>query len=267
MSQDEDKVKGAIVGFHPGTILDVISSKYDTPFRALLEAVQNAVDSYATEISVYVNIRKRFYVIEDNGNGMSLDRFIKQLGKIGLSQKDRETDYGQKGLGLISFYGKFKTYTFTSTEKACKGRPGWEGYHSHNIGQMDEVEEGLSIPVQHRPDLAKGSIPGWNTRVVAAEPIIPKARLAFSLRALADEIAGRHGEKIASSKCKLTIHWTPRTGKPQTTIIEGAPSFRGKALKMINTRTDLCGRITGQLFFREDKAGQVYVRLRRGSTD
>lgn len=242
-------------------MLGIISRIYPRPILALLEAIQNAVDSKAKEIRVVVNLKERTYTVEDNGMGMSREQFEIKIKKIGRSEKSQAPDenYGRYGLGLISFYGKFVEYTLTSTSKDMKSKVGWEGYTTHDIAQMTEKDGKLVVPWRPRPDLVK-NIPSWNTQVTVSNPAMRNARLIVSLGDLAEEVASRYGERIQANGAKVTIVLIPQTGRPQTRIIDSAPTFKGKALKLIRETLPDCGLISGQLFFREDKGGSVYLK-------
>lgn len=257
---------GSRVGFEPDAILSLISEKYPRPLLALLEAIQNAVDSKAKQVEVTVNLKDRSYIISDNGCGMSVDQFRLQVEKIGRSNKaaDQAENYGKFGYGLVSFFGKFEDYTLTSTNKQMKSKPGWEGYHTHDIAAMVHEGESLIIPITVRGDLAK-SIPWWNTQVVAKGTKMKQARLIFNLSDLADEVAKRYGEGIARNGGVLVLTLIGSNGRlKESRRVDGAPVYRGKALKVISENYKACGNIGGQLHFRQDKAGTIYCRIGTG---
>lgn len=55
------------VNFHYGKALLKLAQTYVSLFEAVLEAVQNAFDSDATQVAVVINHKERSITIADNG--------------------------------------------------------------------------------------------------------------------------------------------------------------------------------------------------------
>ena len=58
------------VSFHYGNALLKLAQTYMSLFEAVLEAVQNAIDSGADQVGIVINRRERSISIADNGDGV-----------------------------------------------------------------------------------------------------------------------------------------------------------------------------------------------------
>lgn len=134
--------------FHQGATLHRVAKTYKTVLEALLEMIQNALDTGATNIQITVNQVEHNLAVRDNGDGATQAKFEKALQSVGHSIK-RSDQLGRFGLGLVSFVGKCKRYSFTSTPKGDdRGYREW----TFDSGEI-EKQERVFIPLRTRPDL------------------------------------------------------------------------------------------------------------------
>ena len=69
-------------------IADISSGVYRSPAAALKELVSNAYDADATKVTISTDAPNfRTLVIEDNGTGMAIDKFLEVVTHIGGSRK------------------------------------------------------------------------------------------------------------------------------------------------------------------------------------
>ncbi len=133
------------VSFHYGRALLKLAQTYVSLFEVTLEAVQNAIDSNATNIAIGINRRERVITIADNGDGVNRQNFEEALSSVCESVKERGK-LGQFGLGLISPLGKCELFTFTS----CPRR-GKEGYLEWTFETDSISRQAKAVQIPCRP--------------------------------------------------------------------------------------------------------------------
>lgn len=92
-------------------IVNLLSrSLYNDFPRAIREAVSNSYDGDATVVTIQVDLKKKEVIVEDNGNGMSIEQFDKYLEIAGekltggVSEKFRRKRIGRFGVGFLSCF-------------------------------------------------------------------------------------------------------------------------------------------------------------------
>ena len=120
-------LKKVVVG--AGTLDNLTISMYKNARIVFREYIQNSTDSIDNavkvgilregegKITVTIDEDNRNITIEDNGTGISALNFDSKLLDIGNSDKKRETDRGQRGIGRLCGLAYCKTLIFTSTAK------------------------------------------------------------------------------------------------------------------------------------------------------
>ena len=92
-------------------IVDYLSSNlYDSPADCLKELINNFYDADADTVNVFVKPDAERIIIEDNGDGMSRDEFVRHFGRISESHKRDTSDVttrkrpkiGMIGIGFIA---------------------------------------------------------------------------------------------------------------------------------------------------------------------
>ena len=153
--------QGSEVNFNRGRALCKIAGEYPTLVEVIYEAVQNAVDANATDISVLLNRKTCHIAVRDNGDGVSIAKFEAALGRVCETQKERGK-LGQFGIGIISALGKCQYFSFVSFSSATKG----EGYNEWTFATEDirAQAEKVVIPHRQRLDLVSKLIAPKGTR-------------------------------------------------------------------------------------------------------
>jgi HSP90 family molecular chaperone len=113
MLPEDRKAKSADIFAAEKIIADISTGLYRTPAAALKELVSNAYDADAETVSISTDVPNfRNLVIEDDGSGMSVDRFLDVVRHIGGSKKRIEDGdvtpikqrkiIGRIGIGLLA---------------------------------------------------------------------------------------------------------------------------------------------------------------------
>ncbi len=169
------------VSFHYGKTLLKLAQTYVSLFEAVLEAVQNAIDSGADNVVIQIHRGQRSITIADNGEGVSRANFEEALSRICHSMKERGK-LGQFGLGLISPLGKCELFTFTSCARRSKdGYLEWT-FDTDAVGRQARE---VNVPCRPRALQYRGSNPSarapqgtrlvdWRTRVVIHNYVIDR---------------------------------------------------------------------------------------------
>jgi len=95
------------IGFemHKKLLLDVIKRQAGTNQKALLEGVQNSLDANASKIEII--IKRNYFIIKDDGNGMTVEEIDKFFRVFGNSPKrGDENMIGQFGMGRGQMFAK-----------------------------------------------------------------------------------------------------------------------------------------------------------------
>src|SRR6478672_7389568 len=106
-------------------IVGILStSTYQNFPRALKEIITNSYDADATEVTITINVEDELIVIEDNGKGMdSIDfGFYLRIAAQRRQKNDNVTKLGRKiigqfGVGFLSVFPFFKSYSIESTKE------------------------------------------------------------------------------------------------------------------------------------------------------
>ena len=92
-------------------IVNLLSRSLYADFpRAIREAVSNSYDADATVVKIHVDLRNGAIVVEDNGNGMSVEQFDDYLriagrkAEAGFSEKFRRKRIGRFGVGFLASF-------------------------------------------------------------------------------------------------------------------------------------------------------------------
>ncbi len=92
-------------------IVNLLSRSLYSDFpRAIRETVSNAYDADATLVKIEVDLTKKEMVVEDNGNGMSVEQFDKYLriagtkAEAGFSEKFHRKRIGRFGVGFLACF-------------------------------------------------------------------------------------------------------------------------------------------------------------------
>ncbi len=113
-------------------IADISSGVYRSPAAALKELVSNAYDADAEKVTITTDAHHfRTLVIEDNGTGMTIEKFLEVVTHIGGSRKrmDGETSdvfkrklIGRIGIGMLAVAQLGNRFYVSSTVKGSKTR-------------------------------------------------------------------------------------------------------------------------------------------------
>jgi hypothetical protein len=226
------------VSFHYGKALLKLAQTYVSLFEAVLEAVQNAIDSGATQIGIVINRKERSITIADNGDGVNKANFEEALGRVCDSMKAHDK-LGQFGLGLISPLGKCELFTFTS----C-ARRGKEGYQEWTFDTDTVGRQSKTVQVPYRTRAlafrAAGSTSGrapqgtrfvdWRTQVVIHNYVVDRevSRIQ-SAEALKEAILEKYGVTMRRNDVTVGVRIVNEDGTVETAAGR-AKKFAGKKL-------------------------------------
>lgn len=115
-------------------IIDYLSSGlYHTPAACLKELVNNSYDARATRVDIFVKPDADRIIIEDNGDGMSKEEFVKHFDRVSESHKRDGSDVtkgvppkggrpkiGKIGIGFIAANELCESLEIFSTKKGSK---------------------------------------------------------------------------------------------------------------------------------------------------
>ena len=209
------------------------SSYYKTAAAVYLEAFQNAIDAGATIITLRHNEKTRSGSMRDNGSGTSVAGFDQKMGKVGESLKD-DDDYGQFGLGFISFIPICERAYFTSCPK-----PNVRGYVEWGFvtDRIRDAEWNGKIPHRERPELEYSGGKGehhtpWRTEL-RLDQIVKDARISriHSAQSLAETVIAKYREKMLKNDVQISIYLTRRDGTKEAVENARALPYSGKRLK------------------------------------
>lgn len=246
----ESEQKFATVQFHAGNQLARNAQHYPTVMAVLAELVQNSLDVGARRIEVVLNLKKRLFIVSDDGNGVSKTQFHEKLANVALSTKLGDTTFGQFGLGFFASLEKCRGFTFISMPK---NRPG-DGYtefqfHSEAIVTAREVR----IPQVPRPDIVyrgqTGNAGVWWRSQVKAEGLISDRTIShFSVKVFAEDLGVKYGQVIRDNQVGISINFTDKSGEVENGIVE-VSEFTGTPLAVYQNAalTDV-GQVVAKLF-------------------
>jgi len=225
------------MGIHVGNALRYVTDNYPTLMKVILELVQNALDSDANRIRVNVNYKTRSLSVNDNGTGISPEKFQEAISSVCGSLKKNAGKLGQFGIGMMSPLGKCKGFLITSAEKSAM--------HSYNRWVFDSQKilssrDLVAIPIAPLPDYCyakTGRINGpktavdWRTEVFINEFSNDKSVNAITLAELKNLILGQFSE--AMKKLDAEIFVSIKTDKTNVNESFKAADFKGEKLGLV----------------------------------
>ncbi len=135
-------------------IVNLLSRSLYADFpRAIRETVSNSYDADATVVKIQVDLENKEVVVEDNGNGMSVEQFDKYLriagtkAEEGFSEKFKRKRIGRFGVGFLACFPFCENLEITSKREGLE-----VGFTAHistkRFVQGAGVEEEISsIPI------------------------------------------------------------------------------------------------------------------------
>lgn len=227
------------IGVHIGSSLMRSAKLYPTVLAAVLEVVQNSVDSNPKNIWVRLNRQRRNLDIADDGDGTTIEQFEEALKKRGQSTKEKDK-LGQFGEGLVSPFDKCDVMTFTSCPKGHVNAYMQWAFRESDIAPYAEPR----IPREPQPNIRFGnenktltidsktiSQVTWRTKTLlrnySTDREIGKIG---SIDDLAKEIFSRYGSVMRKKKILLHIDFTDEAGKTESKTKMQAPEYTGVRL-------------------------------------
>jgi hypothetical protein len=234
---EKDKRKSNF-SFHEGMALLKLAGSYPKIVDVIYEAVQNALDSLAVKIIIKIDYKDRTITIQDNGDGVTVDKFDEALTSVGHSIK-RENSLGQFGLGLIAPLGKCEEFTFTSVYKTYTS--GYKCWHfvTEDIKKSKKVE---FIPMDEANTYILGSgkkaplgktFVWWRTEVKLNKFTTDRTISKVDIENLEEGILMRFAEKMRKLNANIYIKIKRQNeSEPEETTFS-APEFTGDQLPIV----------------------------------
>ncbi len=242
------------VNFHYGKAMMKLANTYVSLLEAVLEAVQNSIDSDATKVGVFIDRRERSISIVDNGHGVSRSGFENALNHICDSEK-KVDQMGRFGLGLITSLGKCEWFSFTSCpENSREGYLEW----TFNSATIAKQAVAVEIPVISRPLYYKPPEGGkvqkglravqWRTRLHIHNYVTDrKISDIRSADALKEAILEKYGVAMQRKNVSVTVKITDEHGREE--IASGkAKRFSGKKLPEVIIDDEDAGKSIFRLY-------------------
>ncbi|HYD93071.1 MAG TPA: ATP-binding protein [Candidatus Paceibacterota bacterium] len=254
------------VGFHHGKTLLKVANTYPSLFEAVLEAVQNAIDSEATKIGIIINRKTRSISIIDNGNGVTREQLDEALASVGSTLKQRDK-LGQFGYGLISSLGKCESMSFTSCPAGGDEYLEW----TFDTAKIANQVRAIKIPVAKRnfvyrpnrdgPPLPRGwHATEWRTRVSINNYVTDrKISEIRSADALKEAIVEKFGIPMRRNDVSVSVDITNENGSRETAVGK-AKLFSGKKLPEVVISDKDAGNTIFRLYLaKPGRQGKVLV--------
>lgn len=152
-----------------GLLPELSRQTYDSLWKAIREAVLNAVDASATRIDLDFSqaIRSGEILIADNGSGMSAEEFREQFMGLGGSSKFGERSrYGRIGIGSLALlqYGESAVIETkragTQTMTVAHVRHSWDLGRRERREDLSHLRAGEAVTATYR-----GSVEDHFTRI------------------------------------------------------------------------------------------------------
>jgi len=126
----------------PELLLDVIKRQAGTVVKAVMEGIQNAIDSGAKNI--IVNVEKDMFEVIDDGSGMNTTTLKEEFKKFGRTQKRTdESKIGEFGMGRGQMFAK-GVCTFHTLDRIIvvdiRKKIGFEPYTTDDFYQGTKVK-------------------------------------------------------------------------------------------------------------------------------
>lgn len=242
---------------------------YPSLIRSTGEAVQNALDTGATKISITANIKSRHISVRDNGVGVNEEDFNTALRQVGVSTK-KKGKLGRYGLGLISHLGKCRFFTFTSMRKGDRhGFLEWK-FVTEDIRKMAKVQ----IPLRSRTDLTDDESKTGNgvTYVewraeVSLNGISDNALLnRFTLDYLAEHLIANYNKALQSSGAVVSVRFIDESGNEDSRDVTYR-SFTGVSIQQHRHQHAKGGSATFDLFIARQQGGRRNGKVQVGEAN
>ncbi|MCX6781568.1 MAG: ATP-binding protein [Candidatus Magasanikbacteria bacterium] len=240
------------IEFHQGEALLAIAGTYPSLADVISEAVQNALDVEAVNISVFINHRNRTVTVSDDGIGVSKSQFERALKSVCYSRKD-ESKLGKYGRGLVAPLGKCEKFTFTSMPKSQTSSSGyirWTFETAVIQGQAKiagvPYEEVTGQRFSRNPKNKKEEVP-WRTQVKLIGFTKDRVLSRVTCASLREGLLERFSVAMRKRNASVSIQINDASGASENEKVV-ANEFEGRALPVEYLDNDLAGKTTFRIF-------------------
>lgn len=252
-----------------GAMLIRAAGTYPGLRKAVVEAVQNALDARATVIYVGIDQAGRRVAVCDNGSGITVEKFGEALSSVGGSIKPPEPGtLGRFGLGMVAPMTKAKIMRIVSQPADAPQANEWT-FNSAYIGQQ---ATDLSIPFRSVPELPRlpepfthaaneakprrhGPRVEWRTMVLLDQITTDRTIANVDIAELAREILTKLGDAMLFRGATVFIKICDRQKKIVTQRVD--PSLpTGKKLDVVVVENPKAGRVEFELYRAQQTGGQ-----------
>ena len=269
MKDDKDRLD-----FAHGSVLLMVADTYPSVHRALLEAVQNALDAmresnpHLNRIGIILDKKKRRATVRDNGCGVTIEKFQMELLSVGISKKTKlKGSLGRFGRGVISPIGKCERYTLTSCPEKGGGYNQWEFVTEDIRKQAHEINiPRKSLPnMVYRPKVKEGTVQ-WRTQMDIINYTSDRAMSDIgSARDLKESILGRYGTTMRRKKVRLDLRFVNEDSSIGDEVLSDvmAEPYDGEMLGEVKYKDADAGEVVCNLYVArqgpQGRKGVVYV--------
>lgn len=249
------------IQFPQGKALMHLANTYPTLALCLMEMIQNAIDAEATKVHVFVDLQRRFAVVQDNGTGVSVEKFREALGSVMVSSKDQRNKLGQFGIGLVSPLGKAKSFTLTSKPRGGGQVNRW----TFNSAEIEGMDTSVRIPYRTVPQLAAVEAnwaPGitWRTVVRLSELRQDRATSVINLEDLHEQVQSKYGVAMRNARTTCTIVLIDTKGNQTSTRIQPR-EFAGTPIEPSMYTQEDVGEVHFRLYQARSRQGRRTGRV------
>lgn len=242
------------VRFSQGKALMHLARTYPTLALCIMEMIQNAIDAEATKIHVLIDLGKRQAVVQDNGIGITADKFREALGSVMESIKKRDK-LGQFGIGLISPLGKAKSFTVTSKPRGGGEIHRWT-FESDRIAAMSDRVE---VPYTKASLLGDVKVDwtevSWRTVVKLNDIVKDRVTSLVNLEELHEEILAKFGTAMRNGRTVCKIVLVDTDGRETSTLIQPR-EYAGQPIPISTYTQEDVGEVTFRLYRAVSKSGR-----------
>ena len=234
-------------------IVNLLSRSLYSDFpRAIREAVSNSYDADATVVKIQIDPRNKEIIVEDNGNGMSVEQFDNYLkiagtkAEAGFSEKFRRKRIGRFGVGFLA------CFPFCENLEVTSKREGLEVGFTASIPTKRFVE-GAGV----EEEISSIPIEGYNQPYPGkSHEHYTKIRMTGLTELVEDYFKAR------SEKRRITIESEPGMNRLKWQLGETLPlDFENKyseiAQHLINEPIGMEVWLNNEKLYRSDLGGQV----------
>jgi len=249
------------IALHQGEAMLKLAGTYPTLQEVVEEAIQNSLDSRATEIQVRVNKKTRHIAVRDNGCGVSPVHFQKALNSVGKGIK-REDSLGRFGLGLISPLGKCTKFTFISCYLAHRDQYVEWTFETEKI-KRQQVD--LVIPTRQRQELffdperpgtRSGNAVWWRTAVEIFGYTTDRHLSAMTPNSLAEGVMDKYSPTMKKLGTNVRVTFIDERGVEVERVVSHS-SFLGRALPECKFWNDDSGETIFRIFVTRRKDRRI----------